>query len=109
MSLSLKGQFVLLTEDQHLYILKANSYKVQQVVVYSFADKLNKASIEEIQRSIFLVALDGPIVNPTGNEMTDAALLCVHGNGSQGYAGNRWYDKTIQVIFFSYFLLKVEV
>lgn len=61
-------------------------------------DKLNKASIEEIQRSIFLVALDGPIVNPTGNEMTDAALLCVHGNGSQGYAGNRWYDKTIQFI-----------
>ncbi|XP_050691120.1 carnitine O-acetyltransferase-like isoform X3 [Eriocheir sinensis] len=61
-------------------------------------DKVNKASIEEIQRCIFLVSLDGPIVNPTGNIMTDAALNCVHGNGPQGYAGNRWYDKTIQFI-----------
>lgn len=61
-------------------------------------DKTNRASIDEIQRCIFLVALDGPIVNPTGNIMTDAALNCVHGNGPQGYAGNRWYDKTIQFI-----------
>lgn len=61
------------------------------------ADRVNKASIEEIQRCIFLVSLDGPIINPTGNIMTDAALNCVHGNGPQGYAGNRWYDKTIQV------------
>ncbi|KAG0719922.1 Carnitine O-acetyltransferase [Chionoecetes opilio] len=61
-------------------------------------DKVNKASLEEIHRCIFLVALDGPVVNPTGNTMTDAALHCVHGNGPQGYAGNRWYDKTIQFI-----------
>ncbi|MPC28469.1 Carnitine O-acetyltransferase [Portunus trituberculatus] len=61
-------------------------------------DKVNKASLEEIQRCIFLVALDGPVVNPTSNIMTDAALECVHGNGPQGYAGNRWYDKTIQFI-----------
>ncbi|KAK3881695.1 hypothetical protein Pcinc_013879, partial [Petrolisthes cinctipes] len=61
-------------------------------------DKVNRASIEEIHRCIFLVALDGPVVNPTGNEMNDAALNCVHGNGPQGYAGNRWYDKTIQFI-----------
>lgn len=60
-------------------------------------DKVNRASIEEIQRCIFLVSLDGPVVNPTGNEMNDAALNCVHGNGPQAYAGNRWYDKTIQV------------
>lgn len=61
-------------------------------------DKTNKASMEEIQRCIFLVALDGPVVNPTGNIMTDAALNCVHGYGPQGYAGNRWYDKTLQFI-----------
>lgn len=61
-------------------------------------DKVNKASLEEIQRCVFLVALDGPVVNSTGNAMTDAALNCVHGNGPQGYAGNRWYDKTIQFI-----------
>lgn len=61
-------------------------------------DKVNKASLEEIQRCVFLVALDGPVVNSTGNAVTDAALNCVHGNGPQGYAGNRWYDKTIQFI-----------
>ncbi|XP_068244229.1 carnitine O-acetyltransferase-like isoform X1 [Palaemon carinicauda] len=61
-------------------------------------DKMNRASVDEIQQSIFLLALDGPIVNPTGNIMTDAALNCVHGNGPEGYAGNRWYDKTLQFI-----------
>ncbi|XP_042207020.1 carnitine O-acetyltransferase-like isoform X2 [Homarus americanus] len=61
-------------------------------------DKTNRASIEEIQRCIFLIAIDGPDVNPTGNIMTDAALNCVHGKGPHGYAGNRWYDKTIQFI-----------
>lgn len=61
-------------------------------------DKMNKASVEEIQRCIFLLALDGPIYNPTGNIMNDAALNCVHGNGPNGYAGNRWYDKTLQFI-----------
>ncbi|KAK7066058.1 hypothetical protein SK128_011121 [Halocaridina rubra] len=59
-------------------------------------DRMNRASVDEIQRCIFLLALDGPIVNPTGNIMTDAALNCVHGNGPEGYAGNRWYDKTLQ-------------
>ncbi|CAL4074526.1 unnamed protein product, partial [Meganyctiphanes norvegica] len=59
-------------------------------------DRNNRASIKEIQRGIFLVCLDGPVINPSGNRMNDAALQCIHGNGSKGYAGNRWYDKTIQ-------------
>lgn len=31
---------------------------------------------------------------------TTASKQCIHGGGSLGNAGNRWYDKTIQVIFF---------
>lgn len=61
-------------------------------------DRNNRASIEEIQRGIFLVCLDGPVINPSDNKMNNAALQCIHGNGSQGYAGNRWYDKTIQFV-----------
>ena len=31
------------------------------------------------------------------NRQTVAALQMIHGGGSFGNAGNRWYDKTIQV------------
>ncbi|KAB7506160.1 Carnitine O-acetyltransferase [Armadillidium nasatum] len=61
-------------------------------------DKLNKASFEDIQRSIFLVCIDGPINKSSGCRANDAALQCIHGNGISGNAGNRWYDKTIQFI-----------
>uniref|UniRef100_A0A7N6BWT8 Carnitine O-acetyltransferase n=1 Tax=Anabas testudineus TaxID=64144 RepID=A0A7N6BWT8_ANATE len=62
-------------------------------------DKVNKESVSAIQRSIFTVCLDG--VMPGGSEATYhscAAVQMLHGGGSQGNSGNRWFDKTLQFI-----------
>ncbi|XP_018008579.1 carnitine O-acetyltransferase [Hyalella azteca] len=58
----------------------------------------NAASLREVQRSLFLVCLDAVVQPSTGNAMTDAALQCLHGGGTSGNSGNRWFDKTIQFV-----------
>lgn len=64
-------------------------------------DPKNKASVEEIQKSLFLVCLDGPMpFAENENRQTVASKQFIHGGGSCGNAGNRWYDKTVQVSFF---------
>ncbi|GFO45679.1 carnitine o-acetyltransferase [Plakobranchus ocellatus] len=62
-------------------------------------DKTNKASLENIQRSILSISLDGPLPQPTAGTLVDVgAALSLTGMGSKFYAGNRWYDKTLQFI-----------
>ncbi|KAI4464457.1 carnitine o-acyltransferase [Holotrichia oblita] len=62
-------------------------------------DPSNKKSVEEIQKSLFLVSLDGPMpIYDEENRQTTASRQLIHAGGSAGNAGNRWYDKTIQVI-----------
>jgi len=63
-------------------------------------DITNRASFINLQRSIFIVCLDGAYESDgkrSGRDIACAAML--HGLGSQGYAGNRWFDKTLQFIF----------
>ncbi|KAG8228401.1 hypothetical protein J437_LFUL003874, partial [Ladona fulva] len=60
-------------------------------------DPQNRDSLKTIEKSLFLICIDGP--NPdlgNVNFQTEAALTTVHGNGSQGNTGNRWFDKTVQ-------------
>lgn len=65
-----------------------------------FKDPSNKKSAEEIQKSLFLVALDGPMpIYDEENRQTTASRQLIHAGGSAGNAGNRWYDKTIQVTY----------
>ncbi|KAK3788215.1 hypothetical protein RRG08_041220 [Elysia crispata] len=60
-------------------------------------DKTNKASLENIQRSILAVSLDGPLPQPTeGSDVDMAAAISLHGGGSKVFSGNRWFDKTLQ-------------
>lgn len=62
-------------------------------------DAVNRDSLKAIVESLFLVCIDGP--NPdlgNVNFQTKAALQTVHGNGSQGNSGNRWFDKTVQFV-----------
>lgn len=61
-------------------------------------DDLNKESVKTIQSSIFLLCLDKSVSNTSLNNRTHAALQTIHGGGSKGNGGNRWYDKTIQFI-----------
>lgn len=62
-------------------------------------DKTNKESVSAIQRSIFTLCLDGSTSGAAGEfYRSQAAVQMLHGGGSQGYSGNRWFDKTLQFI-----------
>lgn len=60
-------------------------------------DKTNKASLDNIQHSMFAVCLDGPLTSSEGDPFDIAASIFIHGGGSRAYSGSRWYDKTLQV------------
>ncbi|XP_037548342.1 carnitine O-acetyltransferase [Nematolebias whitei] len=62
-------------------------------------DETNRDSVTAIQRSIFTLCLDR--AGPHGSEETYrscAAIQMLHGGGSPGNSGNRWFDKTLQFI-----------
>lgn len=72
---------------------------------YFFLVPKNKESLAEIQKSLFLVCIDQP--NPPFQNLNPesvAALEAIHGCGADVNGGNRWYDKTIQVMGFNYYL-----
>lgn len=75
-------------------------------------DERNRRNLELIERSLLIVCLDEPL--PTsfnlrsqrglkghttgGRDETNLALQMLHGGGSVHNSGNRWFDKTIQLI-----------
>lgn len=61
-------------------------------------DKTNKASIQNIKRSIFVLCLDELLPADMSDERSVAAKMMLHGGGSQLNTGNRWFDKTIQFV-----------
>ncbi|XP_068175837.1 carnitine O-acetyltransferase-like [Antennarius striatus] len=76
---------ILTTQDRHTWS-KAYSNLIQ--------DKTNRESVSTIESSIFTVCLDGampPVSHHKYHQM-------VHGGGSQWNSGNRWFDKSLQVI-----------
>lgn len=61
------------------------------------SDKVTKASLESIQRSIVVLCLDA--ANPVSSDMRSVAgHQMLHGSGPGSHSGNRWFDKTIQVL-----------
>nr|XP_009861511.1 carnitine O-acetyltransferase-like [Ciona intestinalis] len=62
-------------------------------------DRQNQASVRSIQRSIFALCLDERSSKVSENRWrSDMAGRCLHGGGSQYNTGNRWFDKTVQMI-----------
>ncbi|XP_053393078.1 choline O-acetyltransferase-like [Mercenaria mercenaria] len=73
-------------------------------------DHVNRASLEQIERCMFILCLDRSIpisfnhqrsIDETSmNVRDDVSLLCqmLHGQGSKVNSCNRWYDKTMQFI-----------
>ena len=57
----------------------------------NFSEGINKASLDEIEKSLFLVVLDTNA--PTS--WRERGSLIMHGNG-----GNRWFDKSVSLIVF---------
>ncbi|XP_055628400.1 carnitine O-acetyltransferase [Toxorhynchites rutilus septentrionalis] len=62
------------------------------------ADPTNRETLKAIQSSLFVLSLDYEIGNPSGDEIVDACHLLIHGGGSRANSGNRWYDKTLQLV-----------
>lgn len=62
------------------------------------SDKTNKESVRSIQKSIFTVCLDAPMLR-VSDEMylSRGAAQMLHGGGARWNSGNRWFDKTLQV------------
>ncbi|XP_068176522.1 carnitine O-acetyltransferase-like [Antennarius striatus] len=76
---------ILTTQDRHTWS-KTYSNLIK--------DKTNRESVSTIESSIFTVCLDGampPVSHHKYHQM-------VHGGGSQWNSGNRWFDKSLQVI-----------
>ncbi|XP_058445312.1 carnitine O-acetyltransferase [Malaya genurostris] len=62
------------------------------------ADPINQKTMKTIQSSLFVLSLDYEIGNPSGDDIIDACHLLIHGGGSSANSGNRWYDKTLQLV-----------
>ncbi|XP_062290199.1 carnitine O-acetyltransferase-like [Scomber scombrus] len=62
-------------------------------------DETNRESVSAIQRSIFTLCLDRamPQVSDESSDITGTKQM-VHGGGSQCNGGNRWFDKSLQLI-----------
>uniref|UniRef100_A0ACB8EG26 Uncharacterized protein n=1 Tax=Sphaerodactylus townsendi TaxID=933632 RepID=A0ACB8EG26_9SAUR len=62
-------------------------------------DKLNRESARAIQRSLFTVCLDAPVLKVSDSRASSRlAAQMLHGGGSYSNSGNRWFDKTLQFI-----------
>jgi carnitine O-acetyltransferase len=57
----------------------------------------NRSSLSEIQKSLFVLAIDRemPLIE---DDITTAEHTLVTGAGSSHNSGNRWYDKTVQFV-----------
>lgn len=61
-------------------------------------DRLSRASLGRIQRSLLVLSLDSPVVTtPSGRGPEGVAAQVLHGGGAGANSANRWWDKTLQV------------
>lgn len=60
-------------------------------------DGINRQSISEIQKSLFVLSIDRELPQ-IEDKITTAEHNLVTGVGSRYNSGNRWYDKTVQFI-----------
>lgn len=61
-------------------------------------DRLNRASIGRIQRSLLALALDAPVMAAGGRGPGGGAGQVLHGGGAGANGCNRWFDKALQLI-----------
>lgn len=60
-------------------------------------DKVNRESVNSIQKSIFTVCLDKQVPRVSDDVYRNhVAGQMLHGGGSKFNSGNRWFDKTLQ-------------
>ncbi|XP_017046635.1 carnitine O-acetyltransferase isoform X2 [Drosophila ficusphila] len=58
----------------------------------------NKEALKTIQSALFTVSLDECTAFPEGEDADELIRSLIHGSGSKVNSGNRWMDKTIQLV-----------
>ncbi|XP_033165213.1 carnitine O-acetyltransferase isoform X2 [Drosophila mauritiana] len=58
----------------------------------------NRDALKTIQSALFTVSLDEGTSLKDGEETDELILSLIHGSGSKRNSGNRWMDKTIQLV-----------
>jgi choline O-acetyltransferase len=75
--------------------------------IIHYEDPENAELLEQIETCLFLVCFDKPLpatynrseaVNEGERDEANIASQMLHGGGSEFNSGNRWFDKTMQVI-----------
>lgn len=61
-------------------------------------DPINKASIDVVTKALFIVCLDDAAPNDAHDDFNVCGHQLIHGGGSKQNSGNRWFNKTLQVI-----------
>ncbi|XP_029918923.1 carnitine O-acetyltransferase b [Myripristis murdjan] len=62
-------------------------------------DKLNKESVQAIEKGLFSVCLDSPVMRISDEKYASRmAAQVLHGGGTFSNSGNRWFDKTLQFV-----------
>ncbi|XP_069055200.1 carnitine O-acetyltransferase b [Lepisosteus oculatus] len=62
-------------------------------------DKINRESVRAIERGVFTVCLDAPVMRVSEERYSSRmAAQMLHGGGTYSNSGNRWFDKTLQFV-----------
>ncbi|XP_019726348.1 carnitine O-acetyltransferase b [Hippocampus comes] len=62
-------------------------------------DKLNRESVQAIERGLFSLCLDSPVMRISDEKYASRkAAQVLHGGGTFSNSGNRWFDKTLQFV-----------
>ncbi|KAM3858173.1 carnitine O-acetyltransferase b [Diretmus argenteus] len=62
-------------------------------------DKLNKESVGVIEKGLFSLCLDSPVMRISDEKYASRkAAQILHGGGTFSNSGNRWFDKTVQFV-----------
>ncbi|KAI7799102.1 carnitine O-acetyltransferase b [Triplophysa rosa] len=62
-------------------------------------DKINKESVRLIEKSLFTLCLDSPVMRISDEKYSSRmAAQILHGGGTYSNSGNRWFDKTLQFV-----------
>ncbi|CAB1351310.1 unnamed protein product [Coregonus sp. 'balchen'] len=62
-------------------------------------DKLNKESVQAIEKGLFTLCLDSPVMRVSDDKYSSRmAAQILHGGGTHSNSGNRWFDKTLQFV-----------
>ncbi|XP_077598878.1 carnitine O-acetyltransferase b [Stigmatopora nigra] len=62
-------------------------------------DKLNRDSVRSIEKGLFSLCLDSPVMRISDEKYASRkAAQVLHGGGTFSNSGNRWFDKTLQFV-----------